>query len=393
MTPLLLAPLLLLAPDAGVATVRDGGARTPASADAGEDAPTRAVMRSALDALYGLEPVVAHPARLRDPLQADDITRRLDTLAALTHAFPADAKAQEPATAALSGLFSQYALETRRHFVFGDRETVPSRIRTLMTLCFSCHSRERAPADYQDMEHRLEAMKLPPLDAAQYLAATRQFDKALAAYQALIDRPTPDERALLTQARAIKDALTLLVRVKDDPTATAAFLDGLAKRADLAPFLKRSVAAWRKDVASWQKERFVAERASAPALFARAKALVEAANRSKTWLADEASEVALLRASAYLNLALNKNPRLPQRGEALLLLGVSTGALRSPLLWDVDLLFFEACIRENPRTPLARQCFVQLSERVYFGFTGSSGTHLPEDELARLATLRALAEE
>ncbi len=375
MTPLLFVSVLTVAtPDAGVST------------------PTQAAMRSALDALFGLEPLVATPERLRDPLQAEDITRRLDALAGLKHAFPADAKAQEPATAALSGLFSQYALETRRRFTFGDRETVPSRVRTLMSLCFTCHSRERAPADYQDMEKHLEAMKLSPFDKAQYLAATRQFDKAIDAYGAIIAQPAKDERSLLVQARAIKDLLTLLVRVKDDPKAADAFLEGLAKRDDVAPFLKRPVAAWRKDVLAWKKEGFDAQRASAKDLFAKAKALVRQASGPRSYLPDETYVVAYLRASAYLNLALHKNPALPQRGEALFLLGLCTGALKSPLLWDVDLLFFEACIRENPKTALARQCFTQLSDRLYFGYTGSSGTHLPEDELERLSTLRALAE-
>ncbi|MDP3232411.1 MAG: hypothetical protein Q8N26_06525 [Myxococcales bacterium] len=375
MTPFFLVSVLTVAtPDAGVAT------------------PTQAAMRSALDALFGLEPLVAHPERLRDPLQAEDITRRLDALAGLKHAFPADAKAQEPATAALSGLFSQYALETRRRFTFGDRETVPSRVRTLMSLCFTCHSRERAPADYQDMEKHLDAMKLSPFDKAQYLAATRQFDKAIDAYGALIAQPAKDERSLLVQARAIKDLLTLLVRVKDDPKAADVFLEGLAKREDVAPFLKRPVAAWRKDVLAWKKEGFDAQRASAKDLFAKAKALVRQASGPRSYLPDETYVVAYLRASAYLNLALHKNPALPQRGEALFLLGLCTGALKSPLLWDVDLLFFEACIRENPKSALARQCFTQLSDRLYFGYTGSSGTHLPEDELERLSTLRALAE-
>ncbi|MDP1914676.1 MAG: hypothetical protein Q8L14_00430 [Myxococcales bacterium] len=375
MTPLLFVSVLTVAtPDAGVST------------------PTQAAMRSALDALFGLEPLVATPERLRDPLQAEDITRRLDALAGLKHAFPADEKAQEPATAALSGLFSQYALETRRRFTFGDRETVPSRVRTLMSLCFTCHSRERAPADYQDMEKHLEAMKLSPFDKAQYLAATRQFDKAIDAYGAIIAQPAKDERSLLVQARAIKDLLTLLVRVKDDPKAADAFLEGLAKRDDVAPFLKRPVAAWRKDVLAWKKEGFDAQRASAKDLFAKAKALVRQASGPRSYLPDETYVVAYLRASAYLNLALHKNPALPQRGEALFLLGLCTGALKSPLLWDVDLLFFEACIRENPKTALARQCFTQLSDRLYFGYTGSSGTHLPEDELERLSTLRALAE-
>lgn len=375
MTPFLFVSVLTVAtPDAGVAT------------------PTQAAMRSALDSLFGLEPLIAHPERLRDPLQAEDITRRLDALAGLKHAFPADAKAQEPATAALSGLFSQYALETRRRFTFGDRETVPSRVRTLMSLCFTCHSRERAPADYQDMEKHLDAMKLSPFDKAQYLAATRQFDKAIDAYGAIIAQPAKDERSLLVQARAIKDLLTLLVRVKDDPKAADVFLEGLAKREDVAPFLKRPVAAWRRDVLAWKKEGFDAQRASAKDLFAKAKALVRQASGPRSYLPDETYVVAYLRASAYLNLALHKNPTLPQRGEALFLLGLCTGALKSPLLWDVDLLFFEACIRENPKSALARQCFTQLSDRLYFGYTGSSGTHLPEDELERLSTLRALAE-
>lgn len=354
--------------------------------------PTQVTMRSALEALIGLEPVVAHPERLRDPMQADDIVNRLDTLAGLRHAFPADTKAQEPATAALSNLFSQYALETRRHFVFGDRETVPSRVRTLMSLCFACHSRERVSADYQDMEKHLEQVKLPPLDKAQYLAATRQFDKAIAQYEAIIAAPATKERELLTQSRAIRDMLTLLVRVKDDAKAADAFLERLSKRDDLAAFLKRSVQAWRRDVAAWRKENFDVLKATPRQLFEKGKQLVTSASGARTYLPDETKEVAWLRASAVLNLALGKDPKMPQRGEALFLLGLAAGAVQSPLLWDVDLLFFEACIRENPKTALSKRCFTQLSERLYFGFTGSSGTHLPDDELERLATLRALAE-
>lgn len=374
MTPFLLSLAVLAAPDAGAPT------------------PTKAVMRGALEALLGLEPLVANPEQLRDPAKAAEVNRRLDVLANLTHAFPADAKAQEPATAALSGLFAQYALETRRRLTFGDRDTVPSRVRTLTSLCFGCHTRERSAADFEDVEKRLGALELAPSDKAQFLAATRQFDKAVDAYGAIIAAPAKSERALLTQARAIRDLLTILVRVKDDPKAAEVFLEGLSTRGDVAPYLKHSISAWRRDVALWKKEHFDARKATAKELFGKAKALVQKANGPRTYLPDEANEVAYLRASAYLNLALNKAPTFPQRGEALFLLGLCAGALKSPLTWDVDLLFFEACVRENPKTALAKQCFTQLSDRLYFGYTGSSGTHLPDDELERLATLRALAE-
>jgi hypothetical protein len=60
------------------------------------------------------------------------------------------------------------------------------------------------------------------------------------------------------------------------------------------------------------------------------------------------------------------------------------------LWWDLDLLFFETCVRESPKSKVAKRCFQQLSDRVYLGYTGSAGTFIPDDELARLSELRAL---
>lgn len=372
-TPLLVAVALAGAPDAG-------------------PAPTRSTMRDAFMSLTGLLPLTSNRAALKDPKNAAAIADGLDRLAGLRHAFPEDPKAQEPATAALSNLFARYAQDTRRRFEAGELEAVGLRVRTLTSLCFTCHSRERAPADFADVQQRLDGMTLAPLEKAQVLAATRQFDAALETYRGLLDTRPANERALLEYARALQDTMAILVRVKDDAKATAELLDALGQREDLPPFMRGTIAAWRADVTAWQKERFDAMKATPDALYRRAQALVQKANGARTFLADERHDVAYLRASGYLNLALGKNPKLKTRGEALSLLGVCAGALKSPLLWDVDLLFFEACVRENPKTKLAKRCFQQLSDRVYLGYTGSSGTHIPEDELERLTELRGLAE-
>lgn len=373
LTPLLVAVVLAGAPDAGTM-------------------PTRSTMRDAFLSLTGLLPLTSNRAALKDPKNAAAIAEGLDTLAGLRHAFPEDPKAQEPATAALSSLFARYAQDTRRRFEAGELEAVSLRVRTLTSLCFTCHSRERAPADFADLQQRLDGMKLAPLEKAQVLAATRQFDAALETYRGLLDTKPANERALLEYARALQDTMAILVRVKDDAKATGELLDTLGKREDLPPFMRGTITAWRADVTAWQKERFDALKATPDALYRRAQELVQKANGARTFLADERHDVAYLRASGYLNLALGKNPKLKTRGEALSLLGVCAGALKSPLLWDVDLLFFEACVRENPKTKLAKRCFQQLSDRVYLGYTGSSGTHIPEDELERLTELRALAE-
>lgn len=363
-----------------------------AAADGGAP-PTKFTMREAFDALVRLQTVASAPAALRDPKNAAAISADLGRLASLKHAFPADARSQEPATAALSSLFSQYAAQTSRRFEARETDVVGMRVRTLTGLCFTCHTRERAPADFNDAQKQLDALGLTGLQRAQVLAATRQFDEAVLEYSRLLDGAPATERGLLEYSRALQDAMALLVRVKDDSAGTLALLDKLGARADLPPFLKGNIAAWRKDVAAWKAEKFDAQKAKPEVLFARAQTLMTRAHTGGgPFSIDERHDVTWLRASGYLNLALGKDPQLKSRGEALYLLGVCAGALRSPLWWDVDLLFFEACVRENPRTPLAKRCFRQLSDRVYLGFTGSAGTFIPEDELARLTELRGLAE-
>lgn len=366
--------MLLAAPDAGAA-------------------PTKFTMREAFESLVRLQTVASSSSALRDPKNAASISADLARFSSLNHAFPADPKNQEPATAALSSLFSQYAAETSRRFEARETDVVGMRVRTLVGLCFTCHTRERAPVDFNDAQKRLDALGLTGLQRAQVLVATRQFDDAFVEYTKLLDGAPTTERGLLEYARALQDAMALQVRVKDDAAGTLALLDKLGARADLPPFLKGNIAAWRKDAAAWKAEKFDAQKAKPEALFSRAQAMMTKANAGfGPFSMDERRDVIWLRASGYLNLALGKDPQLKSRGEALYLLGVCAGALRSPLWWDVDLLFFEACVRENPKTKVARRCFQQLSDRVYLGFTGSAGTFIPEDELARLTELRGLAE-
>jgi hypothetical protein len=72
-------------------------------------------------------------------------------------------------------------------------------------------------------------------------------------------------------------------------------------------------------------------------------------------------------------------------------LGVATATVRDPMLWGLDGVYLEACIRENPGTAIAARCFSVLLDRTVFGFTGSSGTVLPSDVDSRLQTLAKLA--
>jgi hypothetical protein len=174
--------------------------------------------------------------------------------------------------------------------------------------------------------------------------------------------------------------MTVIVRAKNDPVLAMAVLDEVSARKDLPDVAKQRVAALQAEVKTWQAEAFDSATASSDVLIAKSEELVKSGG-----------DVALLRASASLSRALTLNPKHAKRPQALYLLGVSAAKVRSPLLWDLDLLYFEACVRENPKSASAKQCFNSFNERLVLGFSGSAGTRIPPDEQARLDQLKALA--
>lgn len=338
--------------------------------------PTRTAMLGGFEALTTLVWLTSPGAPQKG--QDEVIKLELKKLEALPHAFEtAKLRQQEPGMSAIAGLFKGYVARTRARYEAGDVETVGFRVRTLSGLCFACHTREAVPADFADAEKRFESLALPPLDRAQALAATRQFDRALTLYRDVLLAPETPYREL---SRGLEDALTVLVRVKNDPVAALALLDEVAERKDLPQGARTQLDGWRKELTAWKSDPFEMGTSNADQLLEKGEALVK-----------EDTDVALLRASSYVSRALTLKANHPKRAQALWLLGVSAGRVRSPLLWDLDLLYFEACVRENPKKRIAKQCFESFRDRLVLGFSGSSGTHVPADEQARLDQLQKLA--
>jgi hypothetical protein len=56
----------------------------------------------------------------------------------------------------------------------------------------------------------------------------------------------------------------------------------------------------------------------------------------------------------------------------------------------LEWLTLESCIRENPRTEVARRCAERLAERTFFAYTGRDGFELPAKVGSDLGELMAL---
>lgn len=360
----------------------------PAPTDA-RKAETAAAMHSALHALMAVQPYLASPAAFRDPANQPAITADLDALGAVAHRFATPGK-QDPTVEVLAGVFGAEVARARRELAAGQTEATRARLQGLSTLCFACHGRERT-ADFADAAQVVERLALPPLRRAELFATTRQFDRALEVWAQALAVPPTSEAIAFEQAAAVRQALVVTVGVKADRPATTALLAKQVAMRGVPPFVRRSYVRWLEDAKAWEADPFDPLKASPADRLARARGLLEAAGLLRSAVPDEDALIPALRASALLHEALEQAAAAPWRGEALYLLGVATATTAPPALWELDGLYLEACVRQQPHSEIARTCANRNAERLRVGWTGSGGTRIPPDLARRQTDLEDLA--
>jgi tetratricopeptide (TPR) repeat protein len=351
----------------------------------------RGTMQRVFNSLMNLQPFLVNNDRFSDPKNRAIIEKDLKELSAIKHAFPKKMKDEEPGAAAISSLFGDYLKDVRSRYKHGDYEYARNRTKTVTGFCFGCHSRITTSQNFVDLSKRVENLGLQPDEKAQFYAATRQFDRALKIYKEILASQPSDEMGMIRFIRGLRHALRVTVQVRRDPKETYELLEGISKRKDLPEFAQRFVSQWKKDAKAWLDEK-EEEKLTGETLITKAEKLIERAASLQAFPADENGDISFLRATNYLHEALDSDPKSPHRGKALYLLGAAYYALQEPALWDLDRLYFEACVRENPKTDISKKCYQRYSDKIYLGYTGSAGTFIPEDEVKKLMELRKISE-
>ena len=343
-------------------------------------------MQAALGAVIGIQPLIASPVAFRDPANAAQIRGALEVLSPLEHFFTNTAPATGVAT-----LFARELRNATDEFQNGNVEAARARLRSITALCFGCHVRQPSDRSFASDAELIDSLVLTGLERASFFASTRQFDRAFTEWnKALAVAPKNDVEAF-EQTEAIRLALSVAIQGEDNAQRAITLLEANKARKELPGFVTRQMKRWLIEAKAWQIEKFDSRKRPPAQLVSKAKALIELAGVEAFVTPDDARLVSHLRAAGYLQEALRREPTGPFRGEALYLLGVVSAANADPLLWRLEWITLESCIRENPKTDLARRCADRLSERTYFAYTSRSGLDVPGSVASELGELNALA--
>jgi len=405
----------------------------PGSSGAGSTAgapPPREAMEALLGALALALPRSADPERFGDPAARGRVEDALRTLAEASGVLERHVGRGE-GFRLLGAALARDAREVARRYAAGRHGEAGYLLQRLTENCIACHHRlpeTSGPRLDRHLGSPLDLQGLAPAERARLQIATRRFDAALETYETLFASPQTSP-AQLDRMGYLADYLTVALRVKSDPERARATLRRLRVRPGVPDWLERDLRVWI-DALEDPLPGMAAQR-DAPSPLERARRLLAEGEALREVPADHTGLVHDLLASSlvyrFVETPLpsaspsdrdpeagaadvpeasdpaepaardparpaDSDPSEAERAEPYYLLGVAEARIdRSYWLSPAD-LYLETAIRTAPQAPFARDAYELLERRTREGYTGSAGTHLPEDVKRNLEALRRLVE-
>lgn len=356
-----------------------------------EDAKARLIMDQIVDALEVVLPLSLGEVRFNDPANHDEIQDALDRLARNSKKLRAHGRTQDAGFAHLSDSLARDAVDMSQRFADGRNDEVRFLLHHVTDNCVACHSRLPDSRPHPLGEKLLanpDVASLPADERAVLAVATRQFDDALTIYESIFADPDTKLGSIDLDGY-FESYLEVCLRVNENVERPIAHLQKLEKRPDLPERLAPTVHSW---IGSLRGLRHPRE--GTP--IERARLLIGPATEPAP-LSDAHAMVKLIAASGILHrFVASQGPdaRDPaQVAEAYYLLGVIESRIGRSFWASQTEEYLEAAIRTDPSGRFADEAFALLEEFVTSGYTGSSGTHIPDDVVRRMKNLQSAMEE
>jgi hypothetical protein len=321
-----------------------------ATARAGDE--TAATMEGMFEAVRFLLPLSLSDERFEDPASREAILAVLQTLEESGSQLEAHGRGREASFSFLSRSLARDSAEIRQRYESGRVAEARFLLHQLTENCVACHSRLPSDSEFplgQRFVQQANIADLPLDERVNLEMATRQFDRALATYEALFASPetSPTDLDLMGHFDAY---LELSIRIRQDASRPARVLEQFSTRPDLSPSLRANLSQWIASLHALEKRR------------------LGGSDRFVAAHPQDGRELA----------------------EAYYWLGVIESRVGRTFWLSQTEYFLEAAIRLAPSSPFAQRAYELLEEFVVSGYTGSSGVNVPADAKARLQELHEL---
>lgn len=345
---------------------------------------TRALMDAMFVSLSEVLPLSFNSTQFNAKANRAKITARLSELTKSAQKLEQYSAQFDPGFGYVSRSLARDTTSIEKYFKTDRHEEARFLLGNLTENCISCHSKLGETLQFsgaKDLFKNTNVAGLADKDRLRLLIATRQFDAALQTYESHYEaRATARKGPFMLDD--VDQYLNVAIRVKKDSQRPLSFFKKMRDQPQLATSSRDVLDVWIKSLSTPDPSGTAIE---------QAKKHIEDGKDVMTYPSDKRGIVYYTRASAvllnYINAAKSRDESV---AEAYYLLGVCE-AMTSHSLWLSQSEFYlESAIRIAPKTVFAKEAYSMLEEQIILGYTGSSGTNIPEDVQDNLIQLKGL---
>lgn len=264
------------------------------------------------------------------------------------------------------------------------------RLKAMSAICLSCHSQLQDLKTFaQDIPKAQKDLFPRAFDYANYLMLLRKFPEAQKNYELALSEnlKTPNaDSANEIISTSLKRVISIHTKINFEPKSALEFVRKYKNEPNLFKIAKDTLNVWEKDLVKWQS--FNPKNLKSVDQFIN-KYLNPIANDKEQTAIGE-NDITLLVASGILSRDLNARPKSKDVPEILYWLAIAEKRLGSSYLFSLGDLYLKECIQQYPKSPFAKKCYKEYEDNITFGYSGSAGTDIPEDEKKELARLKSL---
>lgn len=341
-------------------------------------------MKKAYGAFKALQPFISDRNSFAAPENEPEIIKNLEKLQANFHSLDKKRTGYEsdPTFETSLELAEELIDSSLVRFKQGNKRWVLWRLRTLSSHCYSCHATHEIDAGFHDEETEKNLPEDEYIRGEFYLAS-RQFDKASRAFL----RAAVDESEETETLDALRKWLTITTRIQADPKVAIRQLKQVVQLTSLTAHEVETIKAWLVSLTRWLKEK-----PSDLSQLEKAELLITESAEPDDPAFEAGGTVELLRASGMLHRRLDESGlSKEEHRKSLYLLGLAYSKMPQFFINELPEVYLEQVIRAYPGSEEAKKAHKLYYDIIVDGFTGSSGTNIPDDVQAKLDFLEKLS--
>ncbi len=342
-------------------------------------ADAKPTMHKLFKAIQDLLPYSLSEEKFTDPKNVSFIQKKLKELSEISDKIDHTSLVKSPTFKASRQALKTHFSEIERIYRIGNRNYARWQLNSTVPLCMSCHTQIPTESRRWDLSN-ITTGSYNDYEKAELLFMGRDFDSALKYYD-LVIRDFPQNKIQVQYVeKSLERQLVIYSRVKRNFDKGIESLQVDAKNKNLPEYLQKNIKAW---IALFRIQKRDGYPDPTKRDDAKIKKYAEKILNRNLWDdmvdANNPRLVKVLTLSGVLYEYLNNFPETPLKPEILRWLAECDRSLQETLFYSLSDLYLKECMENFSDTPVAKKCFEDYKESLTFSYSGSSGTHLPDD--------------